>query len=410
MNKKFNLKTYQKISGDEHIEMRLRKQHEDEPNVINEVQLESYRATESDVLIEKQLEKTREDEAPAITERRLDERKASFDIEYRNPSAYEGDVNKLEEKRLQDNPVEEEKYESASIAPNKSKWWEDTKSPDGLKLAKVQKNIKQAQYDQELEEMDLGKERWEEVRLDDDGEDDNYSSEMSVTPPIDDSFDIIDEDSSISIIKEKFATDPVPSLYMVLEYNPVEYATPEGAKISALEKVLKEKPELAGIITEDDFRIKGEGELALSVFDDRLIDIIQQKSIEEETVGGFEDIEYEVKDAAGTPISIGVVKVNQDVNDLSRASILRDTVDFIESKHPEISLDTDSLNIDELETKGLIRYVVQPKEDIDNFSIEEIPEDLIEEPMVASNKDIVKISKVEANIEKMQDAVKKKIG
>ena len=47
--KKFNLKNYQKINGNEHIDMRLEQAREGSPDVINEKQLESYRATEADV-------------------------------------------------------------------------------------------------------------------------------------------------------------------------------------------------------------------------------------------------------------------------------------------------------------------------------------------------------------------------
>ena len=43
---KFNLKNYQKISGDDHIERRLQDQHGNIPNEINEEQLESHRGTE----------------------------------------------------------------------------------------------------------------------------------------------------------------------------------------------------------------------------------------------------------------------------------------------------------------------------------------------------------------------------
>jgi len=80
MSKKFNLKDYIKISGDEHIERRLQDSHTKAPNEINEAQLEDYRSSESEVLIEKLLEKSRGDvtEATELTEKRLDSKKASF--------------------------------------------------------------------------------------------------------------------------------------------------------------------------------------------------------------------------------------------------------------------------------------------------------------------------------------------
>jgi hypothetical protein len=135
--KKFNLKDYQKISGDEHIDTRLSKSRTEAPNVINEKQLEDYRGTEANVTIEKLLEKTRTGEEDEITEKRLDTHKSLFANKYRNEDAHTGDMNKLEEQRLKNNPVEKEKYEAASETPKKQRWWEGVKSPDGLKVAEV---------------------------------------------------------------------------------------------------------------------------------------------------------------------------------------------------------------------------------------------------------------------------------
>ena len=131
-DKKFNLKTYQKIDGDEHIDMRLEEARGNIPDVINEKQLEPYRAGENDVLTEKLLETKRIGEETEITEKRLDTHKPKFANKYRNPSAHEGDMNKLEEQRLQGDPVEKEKYEMASETPKQFRWWEGVKSPDGL--------------------------------------------------------------------------------------------------------------------------------------------------------------------------------------------------------------------------------------------------------------------------------------
>ena len=140
---KFNLYDYQKISGDEHIEKRLRKIHVTEQNEINEKQLEKGRVKESSQLIEKLLEKTRPGEASVITEKRLNDVKAGFGIKNRNSAAYKGDMNKLEEKRLLNDPVEDEKYSDTSTTPKAFRWW-DTKTNDGFKLAKNKKQTKTA--------------------------------------------------------------------------------------------------------------------------------------------------------------------------------------------------------------------------------------------------------------------------
>ena len=116
-DKKFNLKNYKKTNGDEHIDRRLEEQRSEAPNVINEKQLEDYRATESNVSIEKMLEDSRTGEETEVTEKRLDTHKSKFANKYRNPEAFEGDINKLEEQRLNGEPVENEKYDLASETP-----------------------------------------------------------------------------------------------------------------------------------------------------------------------------------------------------------------------------------------------------------------------------------------------------
>lgn len=143
---KFNLYDYKKTNGDEHIEQRLQKDHVSEPNEINEKQLEQGRADEPLELIEKLLEKTRPGGDDVITEKRLNDVKASFGVKNRNPEAFEGDMNKLEEKRLLNDPVEDEKYNDASTTPKAFRWWE-TKTDDGFKLASSGKQKKTAEFD-----------------------------------------------------------------------------------------------------------------------------------------------------------------------------------------------------------------------------------------------------------------------
>ena len=164
---KFNLKTYKKISGDQHIDSRLKEDHEKAPEVINEKQLEDYRGKEPQVTTEKQLEESRKatktTEATEITEKQLDTKKGKFDIKLRNASAYEGDLPKLEEQRLKGDPIENEKYKPASETPKGMRWWEQGgKSPDGLKLAQTQKKSvtqKTAQYN----ELTFDKPRFEDT-------------------------------------------------------------------------------------------------------------------------------------------------------------------------------------------------------------------------------------------------------
>ena len=114
---KFNLRKHAETNKNMPIDRKLQEEHKDAPNETGEAQLNKDRPAESNVLIEKMLEKQRTGGADEITERRLDKNKASFKIKNRNASAYEGNINKLEEKRLKNDPVENQKYESASEVP-----------------------------------------------------------------------------------------------------------------------------------------------------------------------------------------------------------------------------------------------------------------------------------------------------
>jgi len=135
MTQKFNLKDYQEIDGSGVIEHRLKEEHTD-TNIeeITEEQLETGRVGEKDVTIEALLDKGRDNSDFEIIERKLDTKKAAFDIKLRNPDAYEGDMNKLEEKRLSDDPVEDEVYEAASETPAKIRWWEIDKKQNDLDI------------------------------------------------------------------------------------------------------------------------------------------------------------------------------------------------------------------------------------------------------------------------------------
>lgn len=183
-NKKtFNLKTYQEIDTDGHIDRRLQEEdHADIPNETNQGQLEEYRSVEETVTTEKQLEQKRLGSADKVTEKNLDE--TTGWVKHRNPEAYEGDINKVEEQRLngEKSPVqEEEPYVDATKNPG-FKWWDKAKSDDGLKVAqdnKIQKtaqgyqrlldidDLDKAEDTEDTEELYLGdKARWEDVEKD----------------------------------------------------------------------------------------------------------------------------------------------------------------------------------------------------------------------------------------------------
>jgi hypothetical protein len=139
MAEKFNLKDYQAVDGDAHIDQRLDVDHTgDNINEISEAQLEDNRTGNPDLTLEGLLNQNRPELDFRITEAALDQNDGEFGSDFRNPEAYEGDINKLEEKRLMNDPVENEPYEPLTETPKNLRWWEG-KSPDGLKVAKTKK-------------------------------------------------------------------------------------------------------------------------------------------------------------------------------------------------------------------------------------------------------------------------------
>jgi len=133
---KYKFVSYEKLDSDAHTDRMLGEQHEEAPEEITNKQLDSYRSkSEPEVTIEKLLENKRTGSSDVILERNLDTSKDQFGSNHRDASTYEGDIPKLEEKRLaSENVYEKEEYEPASETPKRQRWWE-VKSEDGLKIA-----------------------------------------------------------------------------------------------------------------------------------------------------------------------------------------------------------------------------------------------------------------------------------
>ena len=351
----FNLKNYQKIIGDEHIERRLRNEHGNIPNKINEGQLEKARVTEPTELTEKQLEKVRSGGVDEITERRLDTDKAKFANSYRNPSAYEGDINKLEEKRLMNDPVEKEKYQDASVTPKGLRWWDEApKSPDGLKLAQ-KKNEKIAQSTEVLDPVEITG----DIPLPE------WSEDMNYFPP--EEFPIEEEegaDPNLYIIKQRYYNDVVPAIYIVLSYDPNYYqGNIEAIKIAAYEKIEEYDEDLAKIITHDDFSDPkedgGKGTIALRFLGDSLSPLVEAHHS-----GGtplapdvFEEVSYEEKDVEGTPMIVGSVSINTTVTENNKDNIVEEALTFINQSHDGLNLQKESLDLSRLK-QGQIGFAI----------------------------------------------------
>jgi hypothetical protein len=123
----YKFKCYEKIDGDEVIEYRLKNEEHTDKDIeeISEAQVEPNRVPEKETTIEGPLSQQRTASSDfEIIERQLDTKKGEFGNKYRNEAAYSGDINKLEEKRLLNDPVEDEKYKPASVTPEGLRWWE----------------------------------------------------------------------------------------------------------------------------------------------------------------------------------------------------------------------------------------------------------------------------------------------
>ena len=151
----FNFKNWLKaeavkkaLEGDKDsvIEQKLRgKDDTSAPEQVTQEQLNDYRAGEPDAIFESQLEKVRKGASVELPEGRLNSSKSILH-KHRNPNAYTGNINKLEELRVSKSDTPEKtSYDAASETAWKQRFWE-TKSPDGLKLASTKKKtVKLAQ-------------------------------------------------------------------------------------------------------------------------------------------------------------------------------------------------------------------------------------------------------------------------
>jgi hypothetical protein len=191
---------YQETDGDAHITRRLEEEHHGNvPDVVQDEQLRPNHAETDDSSIEARLDKVRLGGADVLIEKNLNDSKDEFGSNHRDASTYEGDISKLEEKRIKEYSNEEEKYEPASETPKAARWWE-VKSDDGLKIA----SVKTAQVDDytldqmDLEDRDEGRE-WDLDRSEDltDFEVDEFED-----APFSDDFDIEDIDAGSDLLNE----------------------------------------------------------------------------------------------------------------------------------------------------------------------------------------------------------------
>ena len=392
---KFNLKTYQKIDGDEHIDRRLQESHEEAPNKINEAQLEKGRVEEANVLIEKLLEKKRSGEAEQVTEKRLNDVKANFNIKTRNPEAYKGDINKLEEKRLLNDPVEGEKYETSSKTPKGLRWWE-LSTEEGHKLAQKRGLAKIAQHfedveaveDAESDEMKFDDPRWQDLPSGEDSEDPEKEFQITdKSPEMTLSLGSPAERKPMDIVKQKDLAGPVSGIYMLLNYDVEDYeGDVQKIKASALHTIIEARPELNGLITSKDLVVKDEteegvGQVILRALGDEFAAVANksgESDLDEVIANVYDEVSYNENEAGGTTTAMGSVKVNTKITPDNEEDILKNAIDFIKTEHPNITISEQSLDTSKIE-EGIISYMAgvaqesaQELEAQENFDITEV--------------------------------------
>ena len=350
---KFNLKDHKKINLDQHTEMRLKEQHSETPDVINEAQLEKGRVPEKEVTIEALLEKNRTGSATEVTERRLDTADAKFENKYRNAETAKGNINKLEEQRLKNDPVENEKYEPASEAGKQLRWWETSKSPDGLKVA--QKKIEKIAYQ---EEDDLAGDviAPEEAAI----------SPLNEFPISDPDFDIIDKTEDIDETKSmmidpersKFLNGKIPGVYILLRYDTADFEGDEDAIINAaMFRVLEQYPELNGLIDVADFTVKEDmgdiGEVILRGVGDEFKDLKHIENVGVSRDISFDETSYNEKSIRGTPMAIGQLYVSVPVDKSNKQKIIEEAMDYLSNLHPNLHINPKSFDFSQAAAKRI---------------------------------------------------------
>jgi hypothetical protein len=274
-------------------------------------------------------------------------------------------MNKLEEKRLSNDPIEKEKYEASSRVPKAYRWWE-TKTEKGYKLAQKDSVVKTAQNfdDDEAGEEELASElvidrpRFEDVPLD---EDDPYGVGPRIEDVSPEEFqittspeDALKEPQPMAIRKNKKikAPDGSNSYYVAFDYDKGDYMGDiDRVKRDGLANIILAQPDLENVITEEDISVD-EGQ------EDDLEGTVFIRYTESLSLGGsFAEVGYDERDVGGTLTATGIVVTEEDVTPKNKGRIINDALNFIRSKHKDLDVKLDSLDLSNLEEKGEIQFM-----------------------------------------------------
>jgi hypothetical protein len=353
---KFNLKSYQKTNGDDHIDRKLQKEHEEAPTSITEKQLDGNRVNEKDVILEKLLENKRLGSADVIIEKNLNDSKGLF-APLRNSDTYTGNINKIEEKRLAGDKMEDEKYEVASKTPKSERWWEHLASTSSkiVATAAPRKNIlRDVLEDDRMDkftpqkgfelarEMGVGDEANEGLVPDkgDVGNEFIGSSEPEEQDPEQEDTDVslgLGE-KTMNFSNIKVTEKPWPSMLFQLVFDSSEFDNDQDEiKQTALEKVLAKYPNLSDKISVDDFNnptLKGQ-KSAISL---ALVGPEYFKQSQED-VELFSGYDVDEADMGGTPVTLGRVKLSPQAVEMAsenREELVDMLSEYIIDQDPEM--------------------------------------------------------------------------
>lgn len=385
---------------DTHTEMRLKDQHGEAPEVVTEKQLEKKdREGDKDVTTEKQLEKVRTGGAEVVLEKNLNDSKGMFGSKFRNPKTYEGDINKLEEKRLSGKKTEDEKYSASSETPKQVKWW------DGLKKAKSDSVVKTAQSleDEVANEGELDFDRARGYREFDPAsrfqrlketpglnpDEEGILPDGDIVPDINDLSEITPDEEGTAgdipkkmyVSKNKEGSAPLPHIYMEFSFDPDAFENDAEAKSSALDKAIELRPNLVDKITIDDFSDPKVGNID-STIQLRLIgeEYLAPIEVEEEENSIFVSVENENVDVGGTPMTVGRVVLGPQAEAMDDGDLLQGIVDYIADK-TGIEIPTSSVQINMSKLEATFAVSQEEKEGVINETVttdaQDIPEEML---------------------------------
>lgn len=318
---KFKFKNYQKTDGDEHISRRLQDQHEDAPNSITEEQLSDGRVEEKNVLMEKLLESKRLGSTTKIIEKSLNDADSDFDIVYRNSSTYDGNINKLEEKRIANDKMEDEKYEVASSTPKQLRWWEKetTQKKSRTSINKIYVSSKVVEAQMQNDNTESGTVISDELLA---------SNSMKIV-----SDHNIDKDRIITLkfnlkdIEEEEIAD-VAAAKINYELN-IPFVSPEDFDIPDIDEE------------------SGEGTIEL---------VVENKKSSTPVVSPnmFVEESFTQTEVGGTPMVVGKISFKK-TNDVEIDEIVNQAVAFVNQKHPDIKVNEKSFDLSQVE-KGILEF------------------------------------------------------